>query len=40
MEKLPLMEGRFMSMVLQPKASIIKKQAQTEVVASDAAGAN
>lgn len=25
MEKLPLMEGRFMSMVLQPKASIIKK---------------
>jgi translation initiation factor IF-3 len=27
MEKLPLMEGRFMSMVLQPKASIIKKNA-------------
>ncbi len=25
MEKLPSMEGRFMSMVLQPKASIIKK---------------
>jgi translation initiation factor IF-3 len=27
MEKLPSMEGRFMSMVLQPKASIIKKAA-------------
>ncbi len=27
MEKLPSMEGRFMSMVLQPKASIIKKTA-------------
>jgi hypothetical protein len=27
MEKTPSMEGRFMSMVLQPKASIIKKSA-------------
>jgi translation initiation factor IF-3 len=27
MEKTPTMEGRFMSMVLQPKASIIKKNA-------------
>lgn len=27
MEKTPSMEGRFMSMVLQPKASIIKKTA-------------
>ncbi len=34
MEKLPLMEGRFMSMVLQPKASIIKKQQAEESPAS------
>ena len=40
MEKLPLMEGRFMSMVLQPKASIIKKQAQTEALAPEAASAD
>ncbi len=33
MEKLPLMEGRFMSMVLQPKASIIRKNAEPEAVA-------
>lgn len=32
MEKLPLMEGRFMSMVLQPKASIIKKLAESETI--------
>jgi translation initiation factor IF-3 len=30
LEKLPQMEGRFMSMVVQPKASIIKKQAAGE----------
>lgn len=35
MEKLPLMEGRFMSMVLQPKASIIKKQPVPEPAVSD-----
>ena len=35
MEKLPLMEGRFMSMVLQPKASIIKKQAVSEALAPE-----
>ena len=35
-EKLPLMEGRFMSMVLQPKASIIKKQAAPDALAPDA----
>ena len=37
MEKLPLMEGRFMSMVLQPKASIIKRQAASEAPAPDTA---
>ena len=30
MERLPMMEGRFMSMTLSPKASIIKKQAESE----------
>lgn len=30
MERLPMMEGRFMSMTLNPKASIIKKQADSE----------
>jgi len=35
MEKLPLMEGRFMSMVLQPKAAIIKKQPVAEAPASE-----
>lgn len=34
-EKPPLMEGRFMSMVLQPKASIIKKQPVSEALAAD-----
>lgn len=36
MEKPPLMEGRFMSMVLQPKAGIIKKQPAQEALATDA----
>ncbi len=36
MEKLPIMEGRFMSMVLQPKAAIIKKQPVPEALASEA----
>lgn len=34
MEKLPLMEGRFMSMVLQPKPAIIKKQSAPEAPAA------
>ena len=34
-EKPPLMEGRFMSIVLQPKASIIKKQPVSEALATD-----
>ncbi len=36
MEKLPLMEGRFMSMVLQPKPAIIKKQAAAETPVAEA----
>lgn len=36
LEKLPMMEGRFMSMVVQPKASIIKRQAAQEQVVSEA----
>lgn len=36
MEKPPLMEGRFMSMVLQPKPSIIKKQAAPDANGPDA----
>ena len=40
MEKLPMMEGRFMSMILQPKASIIKKQAVQEALAPVQPGAN
>ncbi len=35
MEKPPLMEGRFMSMILQPKISIIKKLAAEEPVQAD-----
>jgi translation initiation factor IF-3 len=35
MEKSPLMEGRFMSMILQPKISIIKKPAAEEPVQAD-----
>ncbi|MCE5255832.1 MAG: translation initiation factor IF-3 [Spirochaetaceae bacterium] len=35
MEKPPLMEGRFMSMVLQPKAGIIRKQPVPETLTSD-----
>ena len=30
MERNPMMEGRFMSMTLSPKASIIKKQPESE----------
>jgi hypothetical protein len=37
MEKNPSMEGRFMSMVLQPKASIIKKPAVPVVEEAPAA---
>jgi len=37
MEKLPSMEGRFMSMVLQPKASIIKKNAASAAEEAPAA---
>ncbi len=37
MEKTPSMEGRFMSMVLSPKASIIKKSAEELAAASAAA---
>lgn len=33
MERTPAMEGRFMSMILSPKASIIKKQAEAETEA-------
>lgn len=36
MEKLPLMEGRFMSMVLQPKPAIIKKQPAAETPVTEA----
>jgi translation initiation factor IF-3 len=35
LERSPLMEGRFMSMVLQPKLSIIKKQAADEAAPAD-----
>jgi translation initiation factor IF-3 len=38
MEKNPSMEGRFMSMVLQPKASIIKKSALPAVEEAPATG--
>jgi len=40
MERLPMMEGRFMSMTLSPKASIIKKQAETEPDAASAPAAS
>jgi len=36
MEKTPSMEGRFMSMVLSPKASIIKKSAEEAAAAAEA----
>jgi translation initiation factor IF-3 len=40
MEKLPMMEGRFMSMVLQPKASIVKKQPIQEAATPETVNVN
>ena len=40
MEKTPSMEGRFMSMVLQPKASILKKSAMPAAEEAPATGTN